>query len=270
VGLVLSAEHRADPDPGGLRGIVRRSARRAGLEPGLLHAYAAALKAVESPTVRRNRRDDERVRLLAAVVLRSDSSCVDIGANEGRLLEVFAELAPNGRHIAYEPVPHLRASLARRFPHVDVRGVAVSDRCGESTFVVNTRLPSRSSLRNLGFDRAHTETITVPLETLDAGLPTDFVPQLLKVDVEGAEQLVLNGGRETLRKYGPIVLFEHQRGTASQYGTGPDEIMDLLVADLGMRIFDMDGGGPYSRSQFRDAYGSGSRWNFFAVPARSS
>jgi FkbM family methyltransferase len=263
----LSAGDRADADPSRLRALVLRAARRAGVEQRLLDAYSAVIEALASPTVRRNRRDDERLRLVAAVALSSDSNCVDIGANEGRLLEAFVELAPNGTHIAYEPVPHLRERLQRRFPRVDVRGVAVSDHCGESTFVVHTELPSRSSLRHVGYDRSLTETIRVPVETLDAGLPHGFVPTLLKVDIEGAEHLALRGALRTLREHRPIVLFEHQRSTASHYGTGPDQIFGLLADELAMRIFDMDGRGPYSRSKFRDAYERGSRWNFVAVPA---
>jgi hypothetical protein len=62
----------------------------------------------------------------------------------------------------------------------------------------------------------------------------------------------------------PLVLFEHQKRTASHYGSGPDELYDLLVDDLGMRIFDMDGAGPYSRESLRETYESGTRWNFMA------
>ncbi len=258
---------RGDPAGGGARALVRRTARRAGVEQRLLGAYDVLLSALQPRAARRNRRDDERARVVAAAVLARDSNCVDVGANEGRHLDVFAKLAPEGRHIAYEPVPELRASLARRFPGVDVRGAALSDRSGESPFVVHRRLPSRSSLRPVGYDAADTETIMVPVHTLDDGLPTGYAPHLLKVDVEGAEHLVLQGARRTLTMHRPVILFEHQRRTADYYGTGPDHLFALLVEELEMRIFDLDGEGPYSLSRLQRAYQSGSRWNFFAVPA---
>ena len=75
---------------------------------------------------------------------------------------------------------------------------------------------------------------------------------------------VLRGARETLRRDRPLVLFEHQRSTAAHYDTGPDEIHDLLAGEAGMRIFDMDGAGPYTREALREAYLTGRRWNFFA------
>jgi FkbM family methyltransferase len=208
--------------------------------------------------------------LIAAAVLARDSNCVDVGANEGRHLSMFAQLAPEGSHIAYEPVPHLRASLARKFPGVDVRGAALSDRSGESAFVVHKRLPSRSSLRPVGYDAADTETIMVPVQTLDDALAPAYTPRLLKVDVEGAEHLVFEGALETLTTHRPVVLFEHQRSTASYYGSGPERVFGLLVEQLDMRIFDLDGAGPYSLPRLRQAYERGSRWNFFAVPATAA
>jgi FkbM family methyltransferase len=223
---------------------------------------------LEGPRARRNRRDDERVRLLAAAVLHSDSNCIDVGANEGQLLATFTELAPHGRHIAYEPIPHLSSALARRFPQVDVRTAAVSDFNGESEFVVNKRLPSRSSLRPIGTPPEHAETIRVRVANLDSSLPPGYVPHLLKVDVEGAEHLVLEGARGILRVHRPVVVFEHQRTTAPHYGSGPERVFALLVDELGMRVFDMDGIGPYSLPAFRDAFERGTRWNFFAAPER--
>jgi FkbM family methyltransferase len=249
------------------RSLARRTARRFGIEGLLVDAYEAASRAVENPSARRNRRDDELVRLLAAGVLSSDSNCVDVGANEGQLLRTFTSLAPAGQHIAYEPVPTLAAELQRRFPQVEVRAAAVSDRAGQTDFVVNTRMPSRSSLRPVGARGGETRTIRVPVERLDDALPRGYVPHLLKIDVEGAEHLVLEGARETIRGHRPLIVFEHQRSTASGYGSGPERIFDLVVRDLEMRIFDLDSRGPYSLADFRRAYERGSRWNFFAVAA---
>lgn len=249
---------------------MREAARRARVEQQLQLTYEVVLKAFEAPITRRNRRDDERARLLAAAVLGPDSNCVDIGANAGRLLGVFAQVAPEGKHIAYEPVPHLRASLARRFPQADVRAAALSDHNGESTFVVHKRLPSRSSLRPVGYRAADTETIRVPVQTLDDSLPAEYVPRLLKLDVEGAEHLVLEGARRTLMAHKPVILFEHQKSTARYYGSGPERVFGLLVEQFDMRIFDLDGDGPYSLPRLRQAYERGSHWNFFAVPVTAA
>jgi FkbM family methyltransferase len=257
--LVTSANSR-------IRALVQRAARRAGVEQQLVSAYESSLRVFESSTARRNRRDDEGARLLAAAVLAHDSNCIDVGANEGLHLALFTHLAPDGQHIAYEPVPHLRAGLEERFPDVDVRGAALSDANGESTFVIHKRLPSRSSLRSVGYGEAQTETIRVPMRTLDDSLPSGYVPHLMKLDVEGAEHLVLQGARRTLMTHRPIVLFEHQKSTARYYASGPDDLFGLLVEQLDMRIFDLDGEGPYTLQRLQSVYERGARWNFVAVP----
>jgi FkbM family methyltransferase len=245
--------------------IVRRAFRGIGLEDQARRMHERYRLLRGGPTVWRNHRDDERVRLVAAAALREDSNCIDVGANEGLLLQCFAELAPRGRHIAYEPVPALADELERRFPAVEVRRAAASDCVGETSFVVHKELASRSSMRSVGYPSELTETLTVRTEDLDSSLPDGYVPHLLKIDVEGAEHLVLRGALRTLAAHHPLVLFEHQKDTASHYGSGPEEMFALLTGEAGMRIFDMDGSGPYTLDGFRHVYETGARWNFLAL-----
>jgi FkbM family methyltransferase len=248
-----------------LRRFVRRAAHGMGVGEQLDHAYEGYISLRAGATARRNQREDELVRLVAASVLREDSNCVDVGANEGALLRYFVDIAPHGRHIAYEPVPALADALERQFPGVEVRRAAACDGVGETSFVVHKELASRSSMRSVGYSSDETEELSVRTEDIDSSLPKGYVPDLLKIDVEGAEHLVLRGARETIRAHRPLVLFEHQKSTASHYSSGPDELFELLAEDLGMRIFDMDGSGPYTRDRLRAAYESASRWNFLAV-----
>ena len=92
------------------------------------------------------------------------------------------------------------------------------------------------------------------------------MPALIKIDVEGAEEAALRGAMGTLRHHRPIVLFEHGRGSADVYGTTPGRIHDLLVGELDYRIYDLDGGGPYSREEFERTYEAVERVNFVARP----
>jgi FkbM family methyltransferase len=248
-----------------IRRFVRRAAHGLGVGEQLDNAYEGYMSLRAGAEARRNQREDELVRLLAASVLREDSNCIDVGANLGVLLRYFVDLAPRGHHIAYEPVPALADDLERQFPDVEVRRTVACDSVGATTFVVHKELASRSSMRSVGYSADETEQISVRTEDIDSSLPDGYVPHLVKIDVEGAEHLVLTGARETIRRHRPLVLFEHQKSTASHYGSGPDELFDLLVDDLGMRIFDMDGSGPYSRERLRDTYEAGTRWNFMAT-----
>ena len=245
--------------------IVRRAFRGIGLEEKAQRMHERYRLLRGGREMWRNLREDELVRLVAAATLREDSNCVDVGANEGALLQYFAELAPHGRHIAYEPVPALAEALERRFRAVEVRRAAASDSVGETKFVVHKKLASRSSMRSVGYPSDATETLSVRTEDLDSSLPEGYVPHLIKIDVEGAEHLVLRGALRTLAAHRPLVLFEHQKRTASHYGSGPEEMFALLTGDAGMRIFDMDGSGPYTLDRFRHVYETGARWNFLAL-----
>ena len=62
----------------------------------------------------------------------------------------------------------------------------------------------------------------------------------------------------TLRRFRPVIVFEHARGGAELYGTTPEALHDLLVADLGYRIEGLDGDGPYDRARFAEIFATGS------------
>jgi hypothetical protein len=79
--------------------------------------------------------------------------------------------------------------------------------------------PAYSGFKRRDYPRAEEiETIEVRTEQLDDCLPVGYVPHLIKIDVEGAEQQVLEGAVGTIRLHKPIVIFEHGRGSAEYYG----------------------------------------------------
>ena len=229
--------------------------------------FAKSKHAGEHPTDIRNRLDDEHLALLLAFALRSDSNCIDVGAHEGLFLGDILRAAPRGRHIAYEPIPHMFASLVARFPTIDLRQRALSNAPGTSTFTHVVDLPGYSGLRDRTYPREVTkETITVITERLDDSLPENWKLDFLKIDVEGAEALVFEGAMDTIRRDRPIIAFEHGPGAAEHYGTRPGDIYTLLVRDAGLLLFDMDGNGPYELRRFEEAFASGFQWNWVARP----
>ena len=115
---------------------------------------------------------------------------------------------PQGRHIAFEPLPELAAALAREFPSVDVHNAAVSDTAGEQEFTFLVSDPMRSSLVAAGACAAARRRAPAARAAPSASTtcsPADYVPALIKVDVEGAEAAVFRGALETLRRHRPIV-----------------------------------------------------------------
>ncbi len=224
---------------------------------------------VDLPTTMRDRRDQRHLDLLLAFTLAANSNCVDVGAFTGTVLRRILWYAPRGRHVAYEPLPDLHARLAANFPQVDVRHAALSDHRGEATFVHVVDEPALSGFRERAYAReVRREQITVPVEDLDSSLPEDYVPALIKIDVEGAELEVLRGAIQTISLHKPVVIFEHGKGAAPRYGTRPADVYELLSGEAGLRLFDIDGNGPLSANAFSEAFERGEVWNFVAHAGR--
>jgi FkbM family methyltransferase len=221
-------------------------------------------RAFEPASTTQDRRDHEHLGVILAAALRPDSNCIDIGAHGGDVLADMLRLAPHGRHVAFEPLPAMAAALHDRFPGVDVREAALGDEFGPAEFVHVVTRPGWSGFRERPYPGdERTERITVDVVRLDDALAGDYAPDLIKIDVEGAELGVLRGARATLQAHHPIVVFEHGLGSADHYGTRPEDVFDLFVG-IGYRILDLDGQGPYTRSEFAACFRAHRRTNFLA------
>jgi FkbM family methyltransferase len=215
-----------------------------------------------TPLERRNNSDDRVLSLLLSFSLRPDSNCLDLGANEGMFLYPIVRVAPSGHHIAYEPVPYFAALLRRRFPGVEIRERALSNVEGERTMlhVVEQGHEGYSSLSGAFIPQEfRTEPLTVHAERLDDHLPDGWLPDFVKIDVEGEELPVLEGALETLSKARPVVAIEHG---FSGDGSKSEAVYKLLCKDVGLRLFNMDGEGPLTMDGFMN--GLKTRFNWVA------
>ncbi len=239
-------------------------------------AITAMARAVQPPSDpleplwQRDAADVANMRRLLAFALAADGNCIDVGAHRGAVLAEMVRVCPGGHHIAFEPLPHLAALLREQFPDVDVHQAALSNTAGTAKFAyVHGPAEGWSGLRfrplPTGED-AQVEHIEVQLEVLDEVLDPARAPALIKIDVEGAEQQVLEGALHTLRRHRPIVIFEHGAGSADAYGTAPADVYRLLTEEAPLRVFDLDGTGPYSLEAFERAFHTGERVNFVARP----
>ena len=215
-----------------------------------------------TPVERRDARDNFQLSLLLSLGLRLDSNCLDAGANEGIFLGPILRAAPSGHHIAYEPIPSLAALLRERFPSVEVHERALSNREGDRTMlhVLDEGCEGYSSMSGVVLRQEfRTESLPVYAERLDDHLPDGWLPDFVKIDVEGEELPVLEGALETLSKARPVVAIEHG---LSGDGSKSEAVYNLLCKDVGLRLFNMDGEGPLSMDGFMD--GLKTRWNWIA------
>lgn len=174
-------------------------------------------------------------------VLESDSNCIDIGCHKGEILQEILKRSPRGIHYGFEPVPALFRELKAKFvqPNIRLLDVALSNSTGETTFNYVVDAPAYSGLRKRAYDvrDPEIELINVKLDKLDNILPDDYPVDLIKIDVEGAEFLVLQGAEKTLTTHKPLLIFEFGLGASDHYGTAPDRFYYYLTDRCGYRIY---------------------------------
>ena len=158
------------------------------------------------------------VRKLARPGLRA----VDIGANHGVYALTLAKLAgPGGTVWAFEPASstlgYLRKSAEKNaLQNLNVIPYGLSNRSGSATFHVG----DNSELNSLHSAPGLTRGETIELRTVDAcaaefgWVGIDF----LKLDAEGEEERIIEGGIDFFTKQSPLVMFELKHGDAVNLG----------------------------------------------------
>ncbi len=203
------------------------------------------------PGARQALREEVAIVAVLASAMRSDGAYVDVGANRGQVLAEAVRVAPGARHVAFEPIPALAAELAREFPGVDCRQVAIGAEPGVAEFCHFRTLDGWSGLRRspeISDDQGDPEFIEVSVSTLDAEV-RELAPTVVKIDVEGAELGVLQGGIAVLSEVRPLIVFEHVAAAANLYETHPEAVWDLL-AGFSYEVFAVTGEGPFTRQAF--------------------
>jgi FkbM family methyltransferase len=211
----------------------------------------------------RQDRDGRNLDVLLPRLIKPDATCVDIGANVGDYLSQFVALAPRGRHLACEPLPHLARDLRSKFPMVQVHECALSDTSGQATFNYVHGLPDWSGLKTQSYPaNVKVEKIPVEIKRLDDLIGPDQQVDFIKVDVEGAEMGVFRGGAGVIKRCRPHILFEHARVHTAEYATTPEMVHDFLCGECGLKMYSLDGSGPHTREQFAKIYDRSHRNNY--------
>lgn len=149
------------------------------------------------------------------LLVRPGMTIYDVGANVGFISMIAARLTgPQGRVVCFEPLPsnvrqiQYNAAL-NNFSHVTVREEAMSDEEGQGCFEV-TDFPTTGRLMNDNLHPESTGKLNVRVRRLDAVVAEAKLPlpDLIKMDVEGAEVNVLEGASQTLATARPLMLIE--------------------------------------------------------------
>ncbi len=166
----------------------------------------------------------------------------DIGANVGLFcFAAAARAGSRGEILAVEPDLWLVGLLRRSVEEqpdgsapVRVLGVAAGDSVGVAEFCIAAR--GRAANHLLGYGGSQTggtrDKQFVVTVTLDWLMERFRPPAVLKIDVEGAEELVLRGGRQILSQAKPAVLIEVYEENAEAVGS--------LLREYGYKFYDAE------------------------------
>lgn len=211
--------------PGG-----RRSAVRGRLTAAAINGLAGWTPYVES-----------EIRGLRRLVKPGDV-CIDVGAAAGLYTVALSRLAgPQGRVHSVEPLPFANFSVARLVsawqaanvrrhlvalgaqPGVDSMHVPL----GRYGLVTGRSFLGRSAAGpdpNVEF--ASQVAVSVTIDTLDDLCAREGIdrPAFIKIDVEGAELQVLEGGKQVITDSRPLMLIEVEARHTARYQRTPDEV----------------------------------------------
>jgi len=163
----------------------------------------------------------------------------DVGANFGYYgLTLARHLNKQCRVYSFEPEP---ANFARLTYHVEANGmsgVVLPKRLGladQAGFATLSQRPGNSGSANLDLTD---DPAGVSLTTLDDFVASERLDRLdlMKVDVEGFEERVIRGGRETLARFHPLIFIELEPARLALKGSSVPAVVDLLT-QAGYRLF---------------------------------
>lgn len=150
-------------------------------------------------------------------VLMPGQQVIDVGANYGvYTLSIAKVVGPTGKVWAFEPASstaaYLEQSIAvNNFTQVVLERSAVSRICGTAQLTINDNSELNSLIRDEGSGNAGE---TVKLVTLDDCVQRFGWEQIdfLKIDAEGEESNIIEGGRRFFAELSPLILYEVKAG----------------------------------------------------------
>jgi FkbM family methyltransferase len=165
--------------------------------------------------------------------LRPGMTIVDIGAHVGlHTLRFVDRIGKGGRVIAVEPSP-ANASLLRTHlywngcQNVTVVEAAIGEAEGEIEFGFRPDPTDPGAFANsIAYDVGGHKA-KVRLTTIDS-VCHGCSPDLIKIDVEGAELSAVEGARETISRSSPVLIIAVHPDAMSALGTSPVQLVQLL------------------------------------------
>ena len=160
-------------------------------------------------------------------MLRPADLFMDVGANVGSYT-VLAAGAVGASVIAVEPLPSTFSKLQANIiynmlsDNVDAQCCGLSSIEGELVFTSGLDTMNRIALPD-----EMLPTVSVPVHTLDQ-ICAGRVPRVIKIDVEGHELAILEGGRQTLASPDLEAVLMETNDSGAKYGIIDNSLMEAM------------------------------------------
>jgi FkbM family methyltransferase len=220
----------------------------------------------------KNLKYDRLSRKFIRQYVREGDNCIDVGAHRGEILHFLIEQAQLGKHLAFEPIPEFYEKLQLTFGKTaQILPFALSNERGKRTFQWVKNAPAYSGFEKRKYPHRlpNIETIEVETRTLDEFQHKEIPIRFVKIDVEGAEFLVLKGAKQTLKTHRPFILFEFGLGASDYYQSSEKELfaffseLDYVLFTLGDFFAKKP---PMALHEFENHYKKNTEYYFLAFP----
>jgi FkbM family methyltransferase len=181
--------------------------------------------------------EEKLVNYLVTELNKQDHSIfLDVGANIGLISLPLLNMVPQLKVYGFEPNPRTYSWLKQTInynklsPRFELSQVALGNTNNTKEFCVHSAKYTPGD----GFvdtkRSGDTSRITVPTQTLDNWWNKNNLPAVtaVKIDTEGAELMVLNGGINLIKKVKPLLCLEVSPVNLAAYHEKPDDVFEWL------------------------------------------
>ncbi len=175
-------------------------------------------------------------------IVKPGDTCWDIGANIGFYTCLFAEqVGTTGAVVAYEPAlqtcRYLEENIAlNRFRNTTVINEGLGNSAARRPLYYSAAALTEGTA-SLKYRNGRDASEQVTLSTIDTHLSELPVPDLIKIDVEGYQLEVLQGGERCLRTHAPLLMAELKDvGDTNQEDFN---VLEAYIADLGYTLYEI-------------------------------
>lgn len=190
---------------------------------------------------------DLNLNLILEKLVKPGMICIDIGANIGEVSLHLGKLtSPHGRIYAIEAVRSVFGRLRENVTQnrldgvVSCYNVAISKEKGTTTIKYADSSKENQGMGSLVDDELSVinKCGTVHTISIDEFLEEHNVEKidLVKVDIQGAEPYLLEGGRRCFKTIGPDILMEVSSSLLQKTGKTPADLL-AMIEDYGYKSF---------------------------------